>query len=99
MPPNTALPTINRLVTTHNAEGKAVFSDAVATETPLTEAGGALFGLQYCSEQFPVQMNADQDIEAYQKYLSQPPGLVVGSGTVLRTVGKFSAHLPGDELG
>ena len=88
MASSTGLSTINRLITTHNAEGKAVFHNAVAPETPLdTIGGGVLFGLHYSSEQFPVQMNGDQDIQAYQKNLQEPPGLVQGGGTVLRTVG------------
>ncbi|RMX75861.1 hypothetical protein D0869_11243 [Hortaea werneckii] len=88
MAPNTGLPTINRLITTHNDKGEAIFSDAVASETPQTEVGGgAIFGLHYCSENFPVEMNQDKDIQAYQSYMNQAPGLVISSGTVLRTVG------------
>ncbi|RMY29159.1 hypothetical protein D0866_08891 [Hortaea werneckii] len=87
MAPNTGLPTINRLITTHNNKGEAIFSDAVASETPQTEVGGgAIFGLHYCSENFPVEMNQDKDIQAYQSYMNQAPGLVISSGTVLRTV-------------
>ena len=90
MATSTGLSTINRLITTHNAEGKAVFDDTFAPETPLNAAGGSnvLFGLHYTTEQFPVQMNGDQDIQAYQKYIQSPPGLTVSGGTVLRTVGK-----------
>lgn len=90
MAPNTGLPTIHRLITTHNDKGEAIFSDAVASETPQTEVGGgAIFGLHYCSESFPVEMNQDKDIQAYQTYMNQAPGLVISSGTVLRTVGEF----------
>ncbi|KAK5129997.1 hypothetical protein LTR08_002552 [Meristemomyces frigidus] len=88
MASSTGLSPINRFITTHNAEGKAVFFDAVPPETPLNaiEHGGVKFGLQYCSEQFPVQMNGDQDIQAYEKYMNDPPGLTISGGTVLRTV-------------
>ncbi|KAI6855161.1 hypothetical protein KC343_g4601 [Hortaea werneckii] len=87
MAPNTGLPTINRLITTHNDKGEAIFSDTLASETPQTEVGGgAIFGLHYCSENFPVEMNQDKDIQAYQSYMNQAPGLVISSGTVLRTL-------------
>lgn len=90
MAPNTGLPTINRFITTHDDKGEAIFSDAVASETPQSEVGGgAIFGLHYCSENFPVEMNQDKDIQAYQSYMKQAPGLVISSGTVLRTVGEF----------
>lgn len=89
MASSTGLRAINRLITTHNAEGKAVFSDAVAPETPLNRLGqsGVLFGLQYCSDQFPVQMSEEKDVQTYQKYMKDPPGLVISTGTVLRSVG------------
>ncbi|KAK4542360.1 hypothetical protein LTR36_006816 [Oleoguttula mirabilis] len=89
MASSTGLPAINRLITTHNAEGKAVFSDAVDAETPLNaidKKSGVLFGLHYASEQFPVQMNDDKDIQVYKQYMQKPPGIVIGGGTVLRTV-------------
>ncbi|KAI7110505.1 hypothetical protein KC352_g36257 [Hortaea werneckii] len=31
-------------------------------------------------------MNQDKDIQAYQSYMNQAPGLVISSGTVLRTL-------------
>ncbi|KAK5113556.1 hypothetical protein LTR62_003425 [Meristemomyces frigidus] len=90
-----SLPKVSRFVTTHNAEGKAVFSDAVgeAAAPKVVGGGDAIFGLQYCSEQFPVDLNADRDIEAYKKFSQQPPGLVINSGTVLRTVDMVPGHL------
>lgn len=84
-----SLPTLTRLITTHNAEGKAVFSDAVTETAEQKPIGGGdvKFGLQYCSEEFPAELNSDKDIEVYKKYSAEAPGLVISSGTVLRTVG------------
>ncbi|EMC99528.1 hypothetical protein BAUCODRAFT_340531 [Baudoinia panamericana UAMH 10762] len=86
--PLPGLPSLNRFITTHNAEGKATFSKAIDEVTPLkpVAVGDAVFGLHYCSEQFPANLNQDIDIDTYKKYMDQAPGLVISSGTVLRTV-------------
>ncbi|KAK4960498.1 hypothetical protein LTR10_003394 [Elasticomyces elasticus] len=89
------LPTVQRFVTTNNAEGKAVFTDIVgetARQQPI-DGGRVVFGLQYCSEQFPVDLNNDNDLTAYQKYQGEAPGLVISSGTVLRTVDMEAGHV------
>ncbi|KAK3677159.1 hypothetical protein LTR78_002697 [Recurvomyces mirabilis] len=89
-----SLPKVARFVTTNNAQGKAVFSDAVgeAAEPKPIHGGEVVFGLQYCSEQFPVNLNENKDIEAYKKFSQQAPGLVINSGTVLRTVDMGPGH-------
>ena len=82
------LPVVHRFITTHNAEGKAVFSDVAGDRAEPKAAGPeAVFGLQYCSEEFPAELSNDKDIEVYQKHAKEPPGLVISTGTVLRTVG------------
>ena len=87
------LSTIQRLITTHNAQGQAVFHNAIGETAEQKPIGneGVMFGLQYCSEEFPADLNNDKDIEAYRKYSGQAPGLVISGGTVLRTVGMDSA--------
>jgi quercetin dioxygenase-like cupin family protein len=81
------LNSINRFITTHNADGKAVFSSALPDESERKRIDGdAVFSLAYCTEEYPPNLNDDKDIQAYQKYLSEPPGLVVNNGTVLRYV-------------
>ena len=79
---------ITRLITGHDKEGKSIISTAVNEHPQQTgvDNDSALFALSYCSEAFPVDMNDDKDIDAYKKYSSQPPGLVINSGTVLRHV-------------
>ena len=76
-----------RLITTHNVEKKAIFSTAVSEQPELKQVDGqAYFALSYCTDKFPVDMNDDQDLKVYEKYSSEPPGLVINSGTVLRHV-------------
>jgi hypothetical protein len=83
----TNLPSVNRFITTHNAEGKATFSDALPEALEWKGLpNGAAFGLGYTTEQYPVDFNNDKDLTTYQSYLRSPPGLVVPGGTVLRFV-------------
>jgi quercetin dioxygenase-like cupin family protein len=83
----TNLPPVNRFITTHNAEGKATFSDAFPEELEWKGLpNGAGFGLGYTTEQYPVDFNNDKDLSSYKSYLQSPPGLVVPGGTVLRFV-------------
>lgn len=83
----TNLPSVNRFITAHNAEGKAVFSDAVPETLEWKGLpNGARFGLGYTTEQYPVDLNDDKDISTYKSYMQSPPGLVVPGGTVLRFV-------------
>jgi quercetin dioxygenase-like cupin family protein len=41
---------------------------------------------QYVTNGFPVDMTNDADIKHYSSFLSNPPGLTVSNGTVLRHV-------------
>jgi quercetin dioxygenase-like cupin family protein len=78
---------VNRFITTHNEDGKAVFSKAVAEEStmkPLPDNMG--FALSYTTHGFPVDLDNESDIKAYSKFLESPPGLTVSGGTVLRHV-------------
>ena len=81
-----APPTV--IKTTHNAEGKAIISTAVPEqpEGQVVVNGDATFYLGYATESFPVDMTKDADLDSYQKFAKQPPGLVVNGGTVLRYV-------------
>lgn len=83
------LPTFQRLITTHNNEGKAILSDAV-DETAVwdgnVEGGKAAFCLGYSTSTTPVNLNDDHDIQKYKEYLVKPPGLVEKQGSVLRFV-------------
>jgi len=83
----TNLPSINRFITAHNAEGQAVFSNAIPEPLGWNKLpNGAGFALGYTTSQYPVDLNQDKDVSTYQSYLSTPPGLVIPGGTVLRFV-------------
>lgn len=82
-----ALPKIHRYITTHNSEGKAIFSKAFDEESKMkANDDGLAFALSYTTNRFPVDMNEDQDLDVYGDYLMSAPGLVVSGGTVLRHV-------------
>jgi len=85
-----------RYITTHDPEtGKAVFDDSIPTAAPYyqlpAEDDGkenAMFATMFTSEGFPTQLygNNDDDLQTYNKYLKNPPGVIIGNGTVLRYV-------------
>lgn len=85
---STALPVPNRFVTTHDSDGKAVFSSAIPENCRMDPlpGGDAVFALGYTTKGFPVEINNDADIQTYQQYLQEAPGLTLSDGTVLRYV-------------
>lgn len=81
------LPKIHRYITTHNKEGKAIFSDKFDEESKMkANDDGIAFALSYTTKGFPVSMDNDNDLKVYDGYLKDAPGLVVSGGTVLRHV-------------
>lgn len=81
------LPKINRVITTHNHEAKAVFADDIPDELPFQELpDGARFCLSYATNAIPTQLNDDQDIRTYENYLLNKPGITIPNGTVCRIV-------------
>ncbi|KAF2098678.1 hypothetical protein NA57DRAFT_75915 [Rhizodiscina lignyota] len=81
------LPPVNRYITTHDSEGKAVFSTELSEQPPRVHMGErASFALAYTTSGSPVKLNDDADIEGYKPYLASPPGLTVSNGTVCRMV-------------
>lgn len=85
------LPSQNRYITTHNANGKAIFSNQLPAAMPKQIFNGVPFGLAYTSGEFPAQLSADADLAKYEANLSTPPGLVISTGTVCRIV-DFAPH-------
>ncbi|KAJ5682428.1 hypothetical protein N7462_005593 [Penicillium macrosclerotiorum] len=86
------LPPQNRYITTHNAYGKAVFSNRLPEAMPNQVFNGVPFSLAYTSSEFPVQLSADADLGKYEANLSTPPGLVISTGSVCRIV-DFAPHV------
>jgi quercetin dioxygenase-like cupin family protein len=87
------LPSLKRFITTHDSSGKAIFSSALPEENIFDAIPGAAFALAYITKSFPVDLNADADLQVYKPYLSSPPGLVATGGTVLRFVDVGPGHL------
>ncbi|ORY19321.1 hypothetical protein BCR34DRAFT_552905 [Clohesyomyces aquaticus] len=88
------LPALKRFITTHDDSGKAVFSSAVPEENTFKSIGpDAAFALGYTTKEFPVDLNKDKDLDTYQSFLSNPPGIVVSKGTVLRFVDVGPGHV------
>jgi quercetin dioxygenase-like cupin family protein len=82
-----ALPQIHRYITTHDSNGKAIFSNALPEVNPMVpNSDGIAFALSYTTKGFPVDINDDSDIKVYEGFLKEAPGLVVSGGTVLRHV-------------
>jgi quercetin dioxygenase-like cupin family protein len=82
-----ALPKIHRYITTHDKDGKAIFSDRFNEESEMKpNDDGIAFALSYTTKGMPVSMNGDEDLDVYGRYLNNAPGLVLSGGTVLRHV-------------
>ncbi|KAK5686663.1 hypothetical protein LTS10_002786 [Elasticomyces elasticus] len=82
----TNLRTLARIITTHNPQGKSVISTHLPSQVPKTSVqdGAAYHASPYSTEQFPVDMNNDKDLDNYARYLtSSASGLVNPTGTVV----------------
>ncbi|KUJ15985.1 uncharacterized protein LY89DRAFT_100754 [Mollisia scopiformis] len=85
---------VQRLITDHNSEGKAIFSKDIPSTSSWQEISPAFsFFLGYTTKGFPVDLNASKagelpaDVQKYEIDLKSPPGgLSLGNGTVLRFV-------------
>jgi len=85
---------LKRYVTTHDAEGKAVLSKVLEPAVPAQEVlnGGITFQLVYTNKQHP-SFTESKDVEGYQRYLKDPPALVIPGGTVCRFCDFAPGHL------
>ncbi|KAJ5691966.1 hypothetical protein N7462_001389 [Penicillium macrosclerotiorum] len=91
MPPHKKndLPYIHRYITTHSADGEAVFVShaQVPDYMPSQPAGeDGEIALLYATESVPTSIADEADIAMYDEFLHQPPGLTTGTGTVFRMV-------------
>ncbi|KAK4236200.1 hypothetical protein C8A03DRAFT_17141 [Achaetomium macrosporum] len=85
--PLSNLPQLNRFVTGHNPEGKAI----VHTHNPFTWAAyddnNLAFSVPFTTSTFPPDLNDDADIAAHEQLMASGKlGLVNPRGTVLRCV-------------
>jgi quercetin dioxygenase-like cupin family protein len=81
------LSSINRFITDHDTNGVATFSSRVQEKLEWQGIGDiAKFALGYTTKSFPVQLSEEVDIESYEGFLQNKPGITIPGGTVLRIV-------------
>jgi quercetin dioxygenase-like cupin family protein len=84
------LPEFSRHITTHTADGKAVFETSEAGSRSIqptwTNFPNSAFGLAYATPTIPADFNANADLDAYYQLLTRHPGITVKGGSVLRVV-------------
>lgn len=91
------LPDVQRLITDHNSDGKAIFSKDIPETSAWQEISPAYdFFLGYTTKGFPVDLNAPTagakpaDVEKYEIDLKSPPsGLSLGNGELHSLVACF----------
>ena len=78
---------IKRFITTHNAEGKSVFSTTLSEEAPTTTLpDGIRLTLMYATDVFPSNLEHEKDVSTYQHFTENPPGVSIPTGTTFRIV-------------
>lgn len=83
----TDLPTPNRFITDHDARGLSVFNTSLNEDLPANIVGGkSKFYLGYATDKTPVDFAGQADLASYSSLLSNPPGIYLPGGTVLRIV-------------
>jgi len=96
-PITTPLRPLNRLVTTHDDSGTAIFSSEIPSSADFKEIGGgntpAAFFLAYATDTYPTQLSNNADITRFQKFMKEPPGIIQPGGSVARVVDMAPGHL------
>jgi quercetin dioxygenase-like cupin family protein len=78
---------LNRYITTHDANGITGFQEQLPDSLQWQQlANGARFSLGYATNEIPVELSDDKDVDVYQSYLKDLPGITIPGGTVLRVV-------------
>jgi len=80
------LPQLNRLITAHDADGKAIVHSAQKFEWQSFDEGNMDFSLVYATSKFPPDLNGDADLTAYNAVTKKGLGLVNPKGTIIRCV-------------
>ncbi|KAH7263033.1 hypothetical protein BKA59DRAFT_506052 [Fusarium tricinctum] len=85
----------SRYITTHNSEGKAIVDTTLNSDAPFYElpSKDAHFALGYATKEFPAKLTNNADLDSYQGFLTNQPGLSVSTGTVLRYVDMCPGHV------
>lgn len=74
------------LVTSHNADAKAIVHSAKDFEWQPYDGNQMAFSVLYSTSQFPADLNNDADIARHEDFMTQNIGLVSPNGTILRCV-------------
>lgn len=79
----------HRYITGHNSEAKTTFVEDIDPFLPWQEVPGTSgdrFSLAYATSHIPAQLDSNKDLQVYQDFLRDKPGIIVRGGTVLRVV-------------
>ncbi|KAE8421538.1 hypothetical protein BDV36DRAFT_304669 [Aspergillus pseudocaelatus] len=78
---------INRVITDHDAQGTTRFQDRIPEPLEWQQlANGARFSLAYGTNEVPVNLSGEKDLDVYGSLLKDLPGVTIPGGTVLRVV-------------
>ncbi|KAI3544607.1 cupin [Colletotrichum abscissum] len=77
---------VSRHITTHDANGRAVFSDAFPVQVTPDPLKNMYFHTCYTTSESPVTMDDEKDLAAYAPNHPRMPSLHLPSGSVLRVV-------------
>ncbi|EXJ75251.1 uncharacterized protein A1O5_01947 [Cladophialophora psammophila CBS 110553] len=96
------LPKFSRHITTHNADGVAIFATADPADPSSPSSAGSMspdpswlnfpgspasgFGLAYATDTIPADFNGNADLDTYNAYLPKHPGITIRGGSVFRVV-------------
>lgn len=78
---------IKRYITTHDESGRSVFAKSIDDNPPASAANTGPANLFFCyaTQNFPIDIQAEKDIERYKHLLNNPPpGIVIPGGSAAR---------------
>lgn len=87
MSSNNDLRAIKRFITTVDLDGRSVFSKS-SDEEPPKMVTPLPMNLSFCyaTQNFPVDIHEEKDIEKYNEFVKSPPAITIPNGTTARVV-------------
>lgn len=89
------LPQLTRLITSHDATGKAIIHSTDNLSWQPYDDGNMNFSIVYATSVFPPNLNKEADIAAYKHIANKTVGLVNPHGTMLRCVDFSPGYVSG----
>jgi quercetin dioxygenase-like cupin family protein len=80
------LRTPKRFITDYDASGLAVFNTSIPDSLPDDVIGNMVFYLGYATTTTPADFTNQSDIVTYSSLLSNPPGIYISGGSVMRII-------------